>query len=195
MRNFHFLVLAISSFVLIQGCASYTKPICDESNRKDIPNFEGQFSTSYSMVLPTGSMIIRSDYSISRVARGTYILESREHTIHAGICEIEGQYYAENDAGWGLSFPMGPGFVAFQVSPNGNGSFDMIGLGIDTKVLDAQKVPYTITEVKMSAFGKDDPKQSNFYQLLVDNKGISPELFAQMLDPISFKFTLLPQSP
>jgi hypothetical protein len=174
----------------MSGCSSYLAPLCEENNRKDIPNFEGSFSTNLTFVGKEGSLSQRIGYTITRVEKGVYLMESTQGTTRASVCEIDGHYYAEDNNGWSSTLST-QGYVAFQVAPNGNGSFDMISLGVDSKLLDAQQIPYSVIEVKTSPV-EGVPGSSQYYNLLVDNRGIPAERFVQLLDPMSLKITLQP---
>lgn len=185
------ILMALLLGALLPSCSAYTSPLCDESNRKDIPNFEGHFTTVFSFVSKEGSLVDRKSYTVSRAERGSYFMESRDGTGRMSTCEIEGNFYAEDNRGWNSGLP-NAGYVAFQVVPMGDGSFDFVGLGIDSKVLDSQKIPYKLIEIK----GNDSFSTPNgqLFALLVDNSGVPRDQFVQLLDPISLKFTLQPQS-
>ena len=181
------LALALGC-LFVTGCASYVTPLCDDTNRRDLPNFEGAFTTVLTQVDKTGSHTERYEFEISRVARGEYLVEHHDGATHANLCEIASHYYLENNQSWITGIPV-KGYLAFQVSANGDNSFDLTALGLDSKVLADQGIKFDLVENHTK---KDAPDDKDFSSILAYNAGVPAEQFVQILEPQSFKLTLRP---
>lgn len=175
--------------LLLTGCANYVKPLCDATNRRDVPNLEGRFSTLITLVGPDGTHTEHGHYVITRLDRGSYLLETDKGSERAGVCEVSGRLYIENAASWGSGLP-NDGFSALLLAVNEDNSFALTSLGVDSHVLDARHIPYKLVEHSTSKEKGNSP----YNNILVDNSGLTAEQFAQLLDPMTVRFALWPEA-
>lgn len=183
--------------IVLSSCAGYSKPICNDENRVDVPNLEGRFSISAAIVQEKESIFIRQPFTISRLSRGTYFTED-QNGYEFSTCEIENQLYLES-----VSPVVNQGktyFHAFRLQRNGDGSVDLIVLGTGTDILNTKGISYKIVENQKPDRPNDGcVKDSDTINctvnrmLLIDNSGISSEAFTQLLDPLSFQLKWTPE--
>lgn len=192
------IFLAFTAFILV-GCANYQVPLCNEENRRDIPNLEGRFSVKFALPVKDKSKVIRQFTSFTRLSRGHYYMEEKKgRELHT--CELDGNMYVEMTSD---SVPAEHNaYTAYRFARNGDGSFDFVLLGLDTDILDARGIPYQVIGMDDAQDKKNDggldSKEGRLTLnvtnvFLVNNKGLDPEDFVQMLDPVSVKITFAPE--
>jgi hypothetical protein len=185
-------LLALLGISLLAGCSGYSLPLCDSSNLADVPNLEGTFSAQFALITPQGSKVERQLFSISRLGKGRYHIDGGTPD-KVSVCEIDSQLFMESLSSSLFSLTE-PTYMLFRFQRNGDGSFDLVSLGVDSNVLSARGIPFRIISTKpdrdstpVEIAGSD---LMNY--ILIDNRGLSPEDFVQILDVMAVKFTFLP---
>ena len=189
------LFLLLVSLLAI-SCANYEAPLCNSSNRVEVPNFEGRFSATISMITEEKSTVIKQSVVVSRLDRGLYLVQQSNENSVISTCELDGHIYAESkDKSKSAFFGSGIAgtYSSFLLERNSDGSFDLGVLGSDTSILKARGVPFRIV-VTTTPKDENNPEEKKSFNLLIDNSKISPEDFVQLLDPLSLKLTWLPEA-
>ncbi len=182
--------------VLLNGCAGYVKPVCEDTNRLDVPNLEGKFTMRAAFYHDKESKVLRQEFTVSRIAKGTYFSEENGG-FEFSTCEVENQLFLE--LRHNIVYHGERVWHAFRLQRNGDGSFDLVLLGVDTDVLKAQNIPYEVVKGEddsrkegCSGSGEDGINCSINQILIVDNARVSGESFVQLLDPLSFQLKWTP---
>lgn len=186
----------------LSACTHYLKPLCDESNRVDVPNLEGRFSTTLVSLEKAESQIMRMTLTISRIDRGIYSVYQESEPTELFVCRIGGHLYVE-----GKSKPItdsSPETIqVFRLDPLAGGSFDLVFLGVDSQYLKSRGIPY---QVIVKEPPKEEPQPgpvsgasivagNSTSAVVIDNSNIKASDFVQFLDPLSLKLTWLAAPP
>ncbi|RZA08700.1 MAG: hypothetical protein EOP11_04090 [Proteobacteria bacterium] len=182
--------LVFSALIFMAGCSTYREPLCSDQNRVDVPNLEGRYSVQFAMVTKDGSRLTKQKFTISREARGKYTSEQNQLNTFS-TCSIDAYLFLETREEKALPGIEQPAYSLSRLQKNADGSFDLVSLGVDSELLDQRKIPYQIIPRSPNQL-ENSPSLSTLY---IDNRGVDPEFFVQLLDPVSMKFTIVPEAP
>src|SRR3989339_460785 len=183
---------------VLQSCMYYTKQVCTEKYRIDMPNLEGRFR--FTMPNKDGTLN-KMNATIRRISKGVYLGQDGNKFY---VCSIGNVNISES------IYPDSPieGYQITQITRTYDGSFILGWLAIDTNILKARNIPYEMRSFSMRSILKttmrwteneagddgDNEDDDLVKFLLVDNSKISSEDFVQMIDPLSFAMVILPAS-
>lgn len=94
MKNIYFIIC----LVLAMACNEYTTPVCNDTNRVDVPGFEG----SRGMVLPSPDeefTFLREEMIVERHGVGSYSGKNGEGKM--STCRVDEKLILEGLTGYG----------------------------------------------------------------------------------------------
>jgi hypothetical protein len=184
-------ILILSAFLPLAACVETTSPLCDSSNKTNVPDLKESYKISMLMVGKDSASFSEQGLTFKNTGTGEYDVDGGAGPQHFSTCKVGSWHIAETKNSFGT-------YQQTILSAKGDGSMTQSQFIIDPNTLKQMGVNFSIVERQepksqkqwRQFFGANDDEKKYSVIVINNDNSTATEIVRKIGMPFAIGFTL-----